>query len=89
MPSRYRLAVLVALLVAVVSAPSAMAYANRVARQAEERARTESFNNELKWCSVVGTLDRTYREQPPTTPTGQALAESIADLHVQLRCPPD
>jgi hypothetical protein len=43
--------------------------------------------SERKWCSVVGTLDDSYRRQPPTTPTGMSVAKSIHDLRRELHCP--
>jgi hypothetical protein len=88
MTPRYKIAVAVAVLVALVSAPSAMFYANRVARQAEQRARQESLDNDRKWCSVVETIDGSYREAPPVTPTGKNLASAIRELRSSLPCPP-
>jgi hypothetical protein len=42
--------------------------------------------SDRKWCSVVETIDRSYREQPPTTPTGKKLAADMASLRRQLHC---
>jgi hypothetical protein len=77
------------LLLVVASATANGWYANRVAAQAERRATQVAYENELKWCSVVATMDRAYRAEPPKTATGLEMAESIAALRSDLRCPPD
>jgi hypothetical protein len=35
---------------------------------------------------LVNTLDDTYRQQPPTTPTGRQVAAEIHALRVRLGC---
>jgi len=49
--------------------------------------RRDSAVNQRKFCTVVGTMDDSYRETPPTTEAGRNLAASIADLRRQLGCP--
>lgn len=44
--------------------------------------------SDRKWCSIVTTLDDSYRETPPSTPAGVNLAAAIADLRRSLECPP-
>lgn len=44
--------------------------------------------SEQKWCSVVGTLDDAYRQQPPQTPVGRRVAADMSALRKSLRCPP-
>lgn len=43
--------------------------------------------SERKWCSVVGTIDGSYRQSPPTTATGKKLAADMARLRRELHCP--
>ncbi len=72
------------LVVGVVAVVIAL-HVNAESDRKAELARRES---ERKWCSIVITLDSAYRQQPPQTPTGQELAESIAGLRSSLHCPP-
>ncbi len=44
--------------------------------------------SDRKWCSIVETLDSSYRQQPPTTPSGRNVAANIAELRRSLHCPP-
>jgi hypothetical protein len=44
--------------------------------------------SDKKWCSVVETIDGSYREQPPVTATGKQLAQDMAALRGELHCPP-
>lgn len=39
-----------------------------------------------KWCSLVVTLDETYRQTPPTTEVGRKVAVSINGLRQDFRC---
>lgn len=50
-----------------------------------ERARLDS---DQKDCALVAAINRAYRETPPTTPTGQAVARAYEEQYQQLRCPP-
>jgi hypothetical protein len=92
MPRRYVWTIIAALIVSLASGPSAMLYAQRTAGyaadQAEQRAKQTSYENEQKWCSVVGTIHQSYVEQPPTLAAGKNLATAIAELYEDLRCPP-
>lgn len=67
--------VVVALVLAVVSAAASMVYANRVAHESERQ-----------WCGVVTALDDAYRQEPPQTPTGREIADSIAELRREFGC---
>lgn len=49
--------------------------------------RRDSAVNQRKFCTVVATMDDSYRETPPTTPAGRNLADSIAQLRRNLGCP--
>jgi hypothetical protein len=49
--------------------------------------RRDSAVNQRKFCKVVGTMDDSYRETPPTTVAGRNLADSIAQLRQDLGCP--
>lgn len=42
--------------------------------------------SDRKWCSVVETIDSSYRESPPQTPTGKKLAADMAELRRSLHC---
>lgn len=88
MRRRHIWTIITALLVSLASGPSTMLYANRVAAQAERRATQVAYENELKWCSVVNTMNAAYRESPPQTPTGKQLARNMTALSADLRCPP-
>ena len=69
--------VLAVILVSALSVGMAsIFYANHVARESER-----------KWCSVVATIDSSYRATPPTTPTGKKLAADMAALRRELHCP--
>ncbi|GAA2516588.1 hypothetical protein [Winogradskya humida] len=37
-------------------------------------------------CSIVVTMDDDYRSEPPSTPTGERLAGSLAELRRELGC---
>jgi hypothetical protein len=43
--------------------------------------------SERKLCAVVITSDNTYRETPPTTPTGRVQADNFSRLRRELGCP--
>ena len=87
---KHFVAMVVMMVVLVAAAAgSSMLYANRVAAQAEKRANQVAADNEQKWCSVVTTLDDTYRSSDPSTPTGKKMAAAIAELRSDLRCPQD
>lgn len=73
---RFGYAVVVAFIACVSIAFGSVAYANHVQRDSDR-----------KWCKLVGTLDDAYREQPPTTPTGKNVADSVAQLRHDLGCP--
>lgn len=45
--------------------------------------------SDRKWCSIVETLDSSYRQSPPTTPSGRNVAANIAELRRSLNCSPD
>lgn len=64
---------LVAAMLAVGSA--AVWYADRAARESEQR-----------WCGLIVTMDRAYREQPPTTPTGREMAARVGGLRESFGC---
>ena len=40
-----------------------------------------------KWCSIITTLDDSWKEQPPTQPSGKNVAAGIADLRREYHCP--
>ena len=68
-------AVLLGLALTVVLFVTTIWYANHEAR-VSQRA----------WCSLISTLDDTYHQQPPTTPTGQQVAAEVHALRLQLGC---
>ncbi|WP_157408558.1 hypothetical protein [Actinoplanes sp. N902-109] len=37
-------------------------------------------------CTIVVTMDDDYRTEPPSTPTGERLAGSLAELRSELGC---
>lgn len=39
------------------------------------------------FCALVGTFDQAYRDTPPTTPTGRAVAAEMHHLYMSLHCP--
>ena len=57
-------------------------------KRSEERERAARLASERAWCSVIITLDESYRETPPSTAAGKHVAEGIARLRTQFRCPP-
>jgi len=50
-------------------------YSNYVAQQ-----------NVRNFCEVIGTLDQTYQQNPPTTTTGKEIALEMHSLHMKLGC---
>ncbi|MFE9960108.1 hypothetical protein [Micromonospora sp. NPDC005299] len=63
-------------LFALVATISSMVYANSVARHSVQDL-----------CSLVVTLDDTYRATPPQTPTGRQIADQMSQLRTRLDCP--
>jgi len=39
-----------------------------------------------KWCSMITSLDDTYREQPPATNLGRKLARDFNELRREFEC---
>ncbi len=67
---------LVAILVSMLAmAGAAVLIADRAARESEQR-----------WCGLITTMDRAYREEPPATDLGRQLARDIAELRREFRC---
>ncbi|KPC64739.1 hypothetical protein, partial [Streptomyces chattanoogensis] len=56
-------------------AGAAVLIADRAARESEQR-----------WCGLITTMDRAYREEPPATDLGRQLARDIAELRREFRC---
>jgi len=88
---------LLALVASALAAGSAMVYANRAARLAEQRAvavarETErvAIENDRRWCTVLGRLTGTYNDpaSPPQTELGKQIAEDFRVLLASLGCPP-
>lgn len=50
-------------------------YTNRVAAQGNKQ-----------WCSIIVTLDDSYRKTPPTTETGKKIAADMHRLRSQFKC---
>jgi hypothetical protein len=72
----YALIVVIALQLAV--AVNGIWYANKVARDSEE-----------KWCAIITSLDDAYRQQPPSTDTGRRIAAEMHELRASLKCEVD
>jgi hypothetical protein len=51
-------------------------------------ARQAVTDSERKLCSIVILSDDTYRQTPPTTPSGKAIAKNFRDLRAALGCSP-
>lgn len=71
----YTVVVLVASMIGLTF--GSFAYANHVS--------TRDVQN---FCALVRTLDQTYRDVPPTSPTGLTVAAEIHQLYLQLHCRP-
>ena len=82
----YSLAVILIICISLTVATTVLALAAN--KRSEARERTARLTSERAWCSVIITLDDSYRETPPTTPAGKNVAEGIARLRTQFRCPP-
>ena len=50
-------------------------YTNRIAAQSEKH-----------WCSIIVTLDDSYRKTPPTTEIGKKIATDMHRLREQFKC---
>lgn len=42
--------------------------------------------SDQRWCSIVTTMDETWRAQPPPTSSGRKLAAEIAQLRKEFNC---
>ncbi|XTZ18199.1 hypothetical protein ACQSSU_12895 [Micromonospora echinospora] len=42
---------------------------------------------ERRWCDIVTALDDAYRQSPPTTPTGQRIADAVVGMRRDFHCP--
>jgi len=51
-------------------------------------AREAVSESERKLCAMVILNDDTYRQTPPATEAGQAIAKNFRDLRAALGCPP-
>ena len=60
----------------------AITYANHVADQSYQRSQM----NLRQLCSIVVTLDDTYRQSPSTTTLGRKIAAEFAALRIHLGC---
>ena len=72
---KFLYAVLLVLVMSIVLYSTTIWYANYEARQSQRA-----------WCSLISTLDDTYRQQPPTTPTGLQVAAEVHALRLRLGC---
>ena len=50
------------------------------------KAERTARENDQRWCSLLGTMDAAYQQNPPTTPTGRKLAQDIHGLHEGFQC---
>lgn len=66
---------LLALVLSVVLFVTTIWYANHVARESDRN-----------WCSLISTLDDTYRQQPPRSPTGRQVADEVHALRIRFGC---
>jgi hypothetical protein len=46
---------------------------------------TTDLNNR-KWCGILSLYHDTYRDNPPTTPTGQAFRDQLEPLYRDFKC---
>lgn len=53
----------------------AIQYSNYVDRKSNQR-----------WCSIITTLDDTYKQQPPSTVLGKKLAKDMHELRSEFEC---
>lgn len=90
--TRTRATVVVVLSFLLFAAGSTL-YSNFVASRAEHRANTnsqrladEAAESDRRWCGMLGSLDRAYKANPPTTSTGQEIAAETARLRTQFGC---
>ena len=60
----------------------AITYANHVADESYKRSQA----NLRQLCSIVITLDDTYKQTPSTTKLGQKIAAEFAALRIHLGC---
>jgi hypothetical protein len=85
-PSWYSTAAILAS--SLVMSLASMGIALHVNAESDRKAEVARVESERKWCSIVITLNDSYREQPPTTATGKNVAAGIAELAKSLDCPP-
>jgi type II secretory pathway component PulK len=82
----YALVVVLIICVSLCVAAAALSLAANT--RSEKRETAARHASERTWCSVIITLDDSYRETPPSTSAGKNVAEGIARLRTQFRCPP-
>lgn len=56
-------------------------------QKAIDRERMQRLKAEQDLCEIIATFDDSYKEVPPTTPTGIKVATSIAEWRAS-HCPP-
>lgn len=61
-------------------------YTGYVDDQAKARTEAAIRESDQKWCDILLLFDNTYKEQPPTMPTGQKLAVYMHNLVIAYRC---
>lgn len=64
----------------------AIQYANYAIRQSQAQSNRTILETSQKWCEIIITFDDGYRRTPPTTPTGQLLANEFARLRRDFQC---
>jgi hypothetical protein len=68
-------ALIVMMITTCIMLTLSIVYTNHVEHQSEHT-----------WCTLMTTLDNTYRANPPTTPTGVQVAQSVHQLVVEFGC---
>jgi len=85
--SQKRYAIIVVFLSVIALLAVNVAYTNWVNDKAIERTRQSQEMQIQHFCEVVGTLNNTYHQFPPTTVTGRELAAEMSTLYNSLGCP--
>jgi hypothetical protein len=63
-----------------------LVYATHAANAAVDRANQSTATQTRQFCSLMTTLDDTYRATPPATLTGKRVAAEVHSLRLGLGC---
>lgn len=61
-------------------------YTKKVQDENDVRYHRLVQQSEQKWCSIITTLDDSYKTTPPSTPVGRKVAAEMSRLRREFHC---